>query len=158
MNNFKNLSKGNAVWIFQANPEKYDIFKALKDESIGSIIHWSVKQYANEIQKGDIALIWLSGKKAGIYFIAEIISMPIMLIEPESERKYWFDKTDKPEEELCVKLNIFQDLSENPVLRENIKNIERTKNLSIIRQPRGTNFKVTFEEWEELEALLKFKF
>jgi len=155
-NTYRGLPNGKIVWIFQANPDNYKIFEAIKDESIGPIIHWNIKQYANEIHIGDIALIWVSGKKAGIYFIGEIISMPTMLIETVSERKYWTDKNENPSKNLLVKLNIFQDLTANPVLKEKIKHIENTKNLSIIKQPRGTNFKVTYGEWETLKELVKY--
>ena len=154
-NTHKSIPVGKTVWIFQANPEKYKILEALKDPSVGSIIHWNVKQYANEIHIGDIALMWLSGKEAGVYFIAEIVTMPTMLLEPVSESIYWVDKSEKIEKKLSVKLNILEDLSENPVLRTNLKKIEKTENLSIIKQPRGTNFKVTNEEWEVLHDLIK---
>ena len=54
------------AWIFQANPKDYLLQKALEDDEIGDIIHWRVRQHKNEIAKGDIGIVWLSGKDAGI--------------------------------------------------------------------------------------------
>lgn len=57
------------VWIFQTNPNRYDILNALSDLSYNKET-WLVNQYQNEIKQGDIALIWMSGNKdGGIYAV-----------------------------------------------------------------------------------------
>lgn len=63
-----------SVWIFQANPDRYDILNALSDEKIGNSIHWLVNQHKGEIRQGHIGLLWMSGKDSGIYAVTQITS------------------------------------------------------------------------------------
>ena len=76
------LPVSDRIWIFQANPLRYDIMNALADEEIGVNMHWLVNQHKNDIIKGHIGMIWLSGKESGIYAITEIVTDPQMLGEP----------------------------------------------------------------------------
>lgn len=143
------------IWIFQANPQRYDIMNALADEEIGSVMHWGVNQHKNNIAKGNIGMIWLSGKEAGIYAIAEIISDLQIIEEPDSERKYWTDSADKEGERLRVKMKIVRNMLNKPLTKETIRNTDGLQNLSILRQPwAGTNFKVTVDEWNRIKELI----
>jgi hypothetical protein len=74
------------VWIFQANPQRYDILNALVDDELKDDIHWSVNQHKNDIKKGHLGIIWLSGKEAGIYVITEILTDPTIMKEPDCEK------------------------------------------------------------------------
>lgn len=149
------LPTSEKIWIFQANPERYDIMNALSDEEIGNDMHWLVNQHATEISKGHIGIIWLSGKEAGIYAITEIATDPKIMGEPESESKYWTDSADKEGEKLRVKMKIVRNLLSSPLRKETIRNTNGLQNLSILRQPRGTNFLVTIEEWLKIKDLIE---
>ena len=59
------------VWIFQGNPQKYDILNALSDNDLGNSIHWLVNQHRNKIEKGHLGLILMSGPEAGIYALTK---------------------------------------------------------------------------------------
>lgn len=145
---FSDLNQSNNVWIFQANPNRYDILNALADNEIGEVKHWLVNQYKREILKGDIGLIWLSGKEGGIYAIAEIISNPEITVPSEKEEKYWIDSDDKNKERLRVKMELKINLSNNPITKEDLRKIVGLESLSIFRQSQGTNFRVTENEWK----------
>ena len=68
--------------IFQANPQRYDIIKALDDSEVANYeVHWEVNQYKPEISKEHIGIIWISGKEAGIYAITQILTNPELLEE-----------------------------------------------------------------------------
>ena len=56
--------------VLQANPKQYDI-----DAALGALdrIWWRVPQYTNEIRTGDVAVLWRSGKKAGIIGLGRVI-------------------------------------------------------------------------------------
>ena len=69
------LSLNNNVWIFQGNPKYYDFFSEFHDESITEG-WWTVTNNKEQIIKGDIGLIWISGSDAGIYAIIEILNKP----------------------------------------------------------------------------------
>lgn len=142
------LPETNRVWIFQANPNRYDILNALADDEIGEVKHWLVNQYKNEISAGDIGLIWLSGKEGGIYAVTEIFSNPEVLIPSEKEEKYWIDSDDKNKEQLRVKMKLKMNLLNNPITKEILRNTAGLERLSIFRQSQGTNFKVTENEWK----------
>ncbi|MCX6163681.1 MAG: EVE domain-containing protein [Ignavibacteriae bacterium] len=141
------LPSSEKIWIFQANPERYDILNALSDEEIGVDMHWLVNQYKTEILKGHIGIIWLSGKEAGIYAITEIVTDPKIMGEPEAERKYWTDSSDKVGKKLRVKMKIVRNLLNKPIKKERIRNTKGLQHLSVLSYYRGTNFPVRLEEW-----------
>lgn len=153
---FENINPEN-IWIFQANPQRYDIMNALADDTIGDEMHWLVNQYKNEIKKGDIGIIWLSGKEAGIYAITEIITNPKILAEPDEEKKYWADVKDKDDDKLRVKMKIIENLLNSPISKTNLLKTNGLENMSILRRYQGTNFPVTYNEWIEIKKLIKEK-
>jgi len=144
------------VWVFQGNPNRYDVFNALSDPDVQRH-HWLVNQNINKITKGDIALIWMSGKEAGIYAVAEIASDPSIMGEPPTEEKYWLSNEDKGVERLRVELINKIVLINSPVYRHELKAIEKLKNLSILRVPQGTNFPVSATEWHVIKELIDNK-
>lgn len=151
-NKTSSLSEANRVWIFQANPNRYDILNALADNEIGTEKHWLVNQHKNEISAGDIGLIWLSGREGGIYAVAEITSNPEMLVASENEEKYWIDSDDKNKSKQRVKMIIKSNLLNNPITKEVLKRTAGLESLSIFRQSQGTNFRVTENEWNVIRV------
>jgi len=150
------LPTTDKVWIFQANPQRYDIMNALADNEVTSNeVHWEINQHKSEIFKGHTALIWLSGKEAGIYAIAEILTDPEVMAENRAEKKYWIDIADQVGERLRVKMKILRNLLQNPITKEAIKNITGLRGLSILKQPRGTNFPVRVEEWNLIMRIIE---
>lgn len=143
------------VWIFQANPQIYDILNALSDENIGDKIHWTVNQHKNKIKQGHLGLIWMSGKESGIYAIARIESNPMSALEYEAEIKYWHDTNKGTESRLRVKMTILKRLLNNPVFRDELKNKPELSQLSILRYFQGTNFPVSGKEWEVISKLIE---
>jgi len=145
------------VWIFQANPKKYDILNALNDEDIGDTVHWAVNQHKNKIKKGHLGLIWMSGKEGGIYAVTRIESNPIINVENEAEKKYWSDSSTYKENVLRVKMTILKRLFNPPLFRDELKNIPEVSQLSILRFSQGTNFPVSDSEWEAISRLIEDK-
>lgn len=143
------------IWMFQANPHRYDIINALADQEVGIDIHWEVNQYKTEIANDDIGIIWLSGREAGIYAITRILTNPGIMEESEAEKKYWTYTADKEGERLRVKMRIVKNLLYKPLTKETIRNIEGLRNMSILKQPRGTNFRVKTDEWNIIKGLLQ---
>ena len=149
------------VWIFQANPQTYDILNALasKEELNEGNSTWLVSRFKDKIKEGDIAIIWMSSTSpkshdAGIYALAEITTNPEYI---ESSSKFWMSEDDVKKEisNLRVKLNYKVLLVNNPVLREELKSIPELKDMFIFRQPQGTNFPVTQNEWQVISQLIK---
>jgi len=143
------------IWIFQANPKRYDIMNALADDEIGEEMHWLVNQHKKEIVKGDIGIIWLSGKEAGIYAITEILTDPTIMGEPDSEKKYWTDSEDKEGKKLRVKMKIVKNMLSSPLTKEKIILTKELQYMSIFLNPRGTNFPIKSDEWDKIRDLIK---
>ncbi len=142
-----------SVWIFQANPKRYDVLNALSDKDIGNSAHWLVNQHRSRIQRGHLALIWMSGAESGIYALARIECDPQILRDNPAERKYWTNSSDS-EEAMRVRLSILKRFVNNPIRRSKLRNIPGLEKLSILRQFQGTNFPVRDEEWRIISQLM----
>jgi predicted RNA-binding protein with PUA-like domain len=150
----KNLSllERKCVWIFQSNPNRYDILNALSALKEHS---WQVNRYKDEIKKGDIALIWMSGKDAaGIYAVGEIVKDPSWKQDYPEEEKYWINDDDKGKTRWGVFITINYNLVNSPMYKNYLKDIKELKELSIIKQPQGTNFRVKEEEWPFIKKMI----
>jgi len=143
----------SSIWIFQANPNRYDILNALGDPEIGNQIHWLVNQNRNRIHKNHLALIWMSGKEAGIYAVARIECEPTLLREFDPEKKYWLGEYEK-ELEIRVRLIILNNLINKPIFKQELLKIPGLSYLSILRQFQGTNFPVRDAEWKIISKLM----
>lgn len=131
-------------WIFQANPNIFDVFTALKEEKIES---WLVNQHKNEIKIGDKVILWVTGEKSGCYALAEVLENPKeSILEPDD----YFWKEAKPSG-LRVRIEITHNFVNNPILKNEIINIPEFKNFKAGNQ--GTNLKATKEEYEKMIEL-----
>lgn len=134
-----------AYWLFQGNPKYYKVIQAIKDFDE---MLWLVTRYGKEIAVGDEVIIWLAGKEAGIYAIAQIIE-PAQLRTVLPDRDYWLDKTrqgHKPQ----AKIRFTKKLLENPILRSTLKQDPFLQKLLVIRAPNSTNYKISSEEWQKV--------
>jgi hypothetical protein len=142
----------SGVWVFQANPARYDILNALSDPVVGNSIHWLVSRHRNSIKRGHIGLLWLSGESAGIFAVCRIETDPAVMREFEHESHYWFSDTES--EQHRVRLTVIKRLINRPILKRELLKLPETKAMSIIKAPQGTNFTVTEAEWQAIAGLL----
>lgn len=139
------------VWLFQANPRNFDLARILAATRQGGEDRWAVMLYREEMRKGDIVLLWQSGPDAGVHAIGELLDAPHARDWPVNEREVGTAQYKMADWWVRFRYTrIFQRpirraaFLQNPVLRES----------HIIRAPMGTNFRVTQEEWEELQKML----
>lgn len=142
----------SGVWIFQANPKRYDILNALEDPLVGNTIHWLVSRYKDSIHSGHLALIWLSGDSAGIYAVCRIESEPVLMNELPAEIRYWLN--EDAGEKLRVRMTILKRLINRPVYKIELMKLPETREMGVIKAPQGTNFAVTVAEWHAIAQLL----
>lgn len=140
-----------ATRIFQANPSLYDIHQSLKVESKDL---WGCIQHASKIRAGDRALIWISGRQAGIYSVGTVLSNPEYRPDSSIGMKYWTNLTDgrKPRPRAWVRYE--KVLIDNPLFKKYLLWDPELYNLTILANPRGTNFKVTGSEWKAISLWL----
>ncbi len=142
-----------SYWIFQSNPKYYDLEKDLEgitEEDLDNF-SWTVNQYANQIRTGDVAYLWTSGKDAGILAVATVISDTYYTSDVEGE--FISDKKKEEGKQQWVDLRIDYILPKR-IRRDDLIDHPTLRSMQIIRRPQGTNFIVTNEEAEALNALI----
>ena len=147
----ENIDEVRTTWIFQANPKYYDIQESLTTESKEL---WNCIQHAKKIAAGDRVLIWISGDDAGIYAIGKILTEPVLRPDSSIGMSYWTnaEKGAKPRPRVWVEYEkVFHD---NPLYKRFLQWDSELGGLSIIANPRGTNFKVTQEQWLAIQEWL----
>jgi 5-methylcytosine-specific restriction enzyme B len=142
---------GQKVWIFQANPKRYDLLEFLAEPSTqpGMVDDWTLRQHAKDVSDGDTVLLWTAGDEAGIYATGTVVGESFM-----RPRHDW-EPEDAPPESLTIHYRLDRILLDHPVLRRDLVNDPVLKDLSIIRQSQGTNFPVTEQQWEALRPLIE---
>ncbi|MDZ8025977.1 MAG: SUMF1/EgtB/PvdO family nonheme iron enzyme [Nostoc sp. DedQUE11] len=141
-------------WLFQANPKYYRLLDAIQELEE---VFWpiKIKSYVEEMNVEDGFLIWVSGKKAGIYAIAKLIELKDLQEQPDID--YWIDENvrnsgqNKPK----AHLRFVNKLLDKPLLKEKIKQDDILKDLLVIRNPRLTISKLTPEESERIYNLVQ---
>ena len=136
------------AWFFQANPKQYDI-----DAALGTLdrIWWRVPQYTNEIRTGDVAVLWRSGKKAGIVGLGRVIADP---------QQHTMDPAEKPfaliEEESAqdVTRALIRVQAAPFISKEQIRSITDFQQHKIVVAPMGTVFPISSTQWTTLGKLL----
>ncbi|HEY0069605.1 MAG TPA: EVE domain-containing protein, partial [Chloroflexia bacterium] len=73
------------AWLFQANPEKYDIIETLK---LGEEL-WNLRQHASAVNVGDQVLIWVCGPDAGIYAVGTVVTPPVTRADSPEGITHW---------------------------------------------------------------------
>jgi 5-methylcytosine-specific restriction enzyme B len=139
------------VWIFQANPKRYDLLEFLAEPSTqpGMIDDWTLRQHVKEVSAGDTVLLWTAGGQAGIYATGTIVGESFM-----RPRQDW-EPENAPAESPTIQYRLDRILLDHPVLRRDLVNHPVLKDLAVIRQPQGTNFGVTEQQWQALRPLIE---
>lgn len=125
------------VWLFQANPAKYDIDRALRERDE---ITWVVRQYTNDVASGDRVYVWRSGKEAGVVAVGTIASDPSPLSH-DSDDTYWIDSDgfDRSEPRVVVHID---GVLEPPLQRRDLLKHPVLKDLQVVKFANATNFRV----------------
>jgi predicted RNA-binding protein with PUA-like domain len=103
------------------------------------------------MQLGEGVLVWMSGAEAGLYAIATIVSLPAVITHPP-DRGYWLAQGNLGQKP-CATIRFTQKLLDRPLLRSELKQDPVLKDLTVIKQPNSTNFKVTDEQWQRVLEL-----
>lgn len=139
-----------AYWLFQGNPKYYRILDALRDFDE---MYWPVTLFSKEIVAGDGVLVWMSGKKAGIYAVAEVVESAHIL-DQLLDLNYWIDAS-RAADKVQAKIRFTRKLLKNPLMRSDIKKDPSFQRFGVIRYPNATNYRVRPEEWQRVHELLK---
>lgn len=147
------IQSQNDGWIFQVNPNYYDVIGAVKDLEI---ITWSIKQYQNQIKKGDRAYMWVSGQNGGIIASGIILCEPEIRQDEDSDPYIISDNINSGEYPV-VDIKLTHKLVDNILKKEDLLADERLKNISFLKFPNQTNFKLTNEQANIIDAIITNK-
>ena len=95
------------TWIFQGNPEVFDIEGYLAASS--GLVTWTVARYANQISPGDSVYIWQSkgngSAQAGILAEGTITETPKPQIDDALSAGFWKRAPEQDEIQVKIRLN-----------------------------------------------------
>jgi hypothetical protein len=137
------------AWFFQANPAHYDI-----DAALGTLdrIWWRVPQRASDIHVGDVAILWRSGKHAGIVGLGRISSDPQQHSIDEAEKPFVLDEREEGAADVTRVLIRVQHVS--LIAKDQVRSVAELRQHQILVAPMGTVFPVSATQWSALGDLL----
>lgn len=136
-------------WVFQGNPQHYDVVGALKDDAVKT---WGANQHKKDIHPNDRVIIWATGEVAGCYALATVTSEVRTITEDSKEAAYRKQPIGNSAMD-GVTLRIDTNLWDTPVLKENITGQPVFRDFPAGRQ--GTNLAATKAHYEGILALVR---
>jgi predicted RNA-binding protein with PUA-like domain len=145
------MSAMTNTWIFQGKPEIWDGAAGVQ---LPGDIHWVVRQHQHDVRAGDTVYIWQSGANAGIIAVAVVTSPPALSEDTEAEIELYPEgpPPDFQGKQIRVTLRVNRRLA-TPLTKIQMRDHPVLRDLSIIRNPRGTNFAVSDQQAAELTDL-----
>ncbi len=139
-------------WIFQGNPEKYDLRNAVKKLPA---LYWMVKQYSKEVRPGDSVYLWESGRDGGVLARGTVLTKPERIpFDPAEAPFVRDDSLSIDDDTLRVRIRI-DKLVQPPVGRARFKAHPALANCAIVRTPQGTNFRLSPEQGLALATMIE---
>lgn len=139
-------------WLFKCNPKRFRIQDRLRDSE--SITTWLVTRYKRDIEPGDIAFIWATGKNGGLTAVMRIVTAPQELAELPHERPYWVG-SDETKPRIRVLGTFIKRFP--PISAETLREIPNLSELCVFHGwQQATNFRVSPQQAETLFALPQF--
>lgn len=139
-----------SAWLFQSNPALYDLRNALR--FLGEQV-WSVSRYAKEIKPGDRVYLWEAGREGGIAGVAEVGDLARIRPEPTEQLPFARVAGVFAGERLRARLKILRVI-EPPIPRQSIVTSPELSSLDVLRCARGTNFRLSLDQWLALNRLV----
>lgn len=145
------------TWIFQGNPDEFDIDGYLASRP--ATVIWLVTRYAEDIAPGDRVYLWRNKGKAaavaGIVAEAIVISPPVLRPEDPDSVPFW--RTASPRSSLPqvrAALRLVKVASKREVLRRDWFDEDPVlKGLPNLKMQAATNYKIDFFQAFRLSAL-----
>lgn len=138
------------AWLFQSNPVLYDLRGAL--HSLKEQV-WTVSRYAKCIMRGDRVYLWEAGREGGIAGVAEIAEPAQLRPEPPEQLPFARIAEAFAGERLRARLRILR-IVEPVIPRQSVGSTPGLSELGVLRCSRGTNFRLSLDQWQALNSLI----
>src|ERR1700684_747026 len=145
------------TWIFQGNPDEYDIDGYLISRPAEVV--WLVNRYASEIAIGDRVYLWRNqGKQnavAGVVAEGIVIAPPYVRAEAPDSLPYWRISTARgTAPQIRAGLRLVKVASKREVLRRAwCLEDPILKELPNLKMQAGTNYKIAGPQAQRLDAV-----
>lgn len=140
------------TWIFQSNPKRRNVAAEIAS---ASSLSWPLKQFRGEVKVGDTVYLWESGANGGIVGVAEVSALLLARANSEEQMSLGFPGSPKRKRNHPKQATLKVVRAIEPALQhKQLSTCGKLASLTILRQPRGTNFRVAPEEALALATLL----
>jgi len=146
-----NTHRTTNYWIFQGNPNHFDVVSALRNNALRT---WNIKSHKQKIKRGDKVILWLSGEDAGCYALCTVDS-DVTIMDDEVIEKQYYKNPESIKVQERVKLKIDYNLCDNPIYKDHLLKNPVFKNFPAGNQ--GTNFKANKEQYETILTMIEQK-
>ena len=132
-----------SYWLFKSEPETYSFSQLLRDQTTNwnGVRNFQARNFLKQAQKGDLALIYHSGKDKAVVGIAKV-----------TEGAYPDPDLKKPGEWVQIRIAPVSSFSRTIPLSE-LKSHPELKNLMLIKQSRLSVMPVSPEHFDLLREL-----
>jgi hypothetical protein len=132
-------------WIFQGNPEAFDIDGYL--QATPGVITWTVSRYANQIAVGDTVFLWKAQGNdpdgAGVVAEGTVVEVPKVQLDDPLSDPFWKKARDQ-NETMRTRLRVNRVASSREVLKRSwMMEDSVLRDMLILRQAAGTNYRLT---------------
>jgi len=138
-------------WIFQANPNKKEL--SFKGWPVGGEDTWTVTKYGEEMEDGDLVLLWQTGRNAAFRAVVKICG-PVRARRKSDGTPY----SNEKERRVPIKLvqEFLRPFPSRDELKARAKKDPILSTLPILAGPyQGTNKKINYRQWSALSKLLE---
>ncbi len=141
---------GGQAWTFQANPNIYDIDRAVRELNQ---IEWTVRQNRKRVHAGDRAYVWRSGPQAGVIATGRVATEPTDSPPDRAEDRFYLQRDDFSKVEARVKI-VIEEVLDDPLLRTELREDPILKDLGILHFANATVHEVKPREEARVRELL----
>jgi hypothetical protein len=138
-----------STWIFQANPQYYDLagsLAALPEQT------WQVNQHKQQIKAGHTVYFWEAGPQAGILARGRVLTDPADMPQDDAEQAFVHSDARFDGDRLRVRVHIDAVLPTR-ITREQVAADPVLQELPILKVAQGTNFPIQPEQAAVLAAV-----
>jgi predicted RNA-binding protein with PUA-like domain len=143
------LHQPDAYWLFQANPEQFNLADDLTRRKPGDDETWTVTRYVERMAPGQRVLLWQGGTEAGIYAVGTLTGKPE---EQDGANPYRSGEGKRKWHQVSFR---YDTILSRPLLKAEIKDDDLLGQLTVIKAPNSTNFEVEEDQWERIVELLE---
>lgn len=133
-------------WLLKTEPETYSFQDLIRDKSTNwnGVRNYQARNYLREMSRGDLALIYHSGKERAVIGIARV------------SKSAYTDATGQPDSNNWVQVDLVPvELLKNPVSLAQMKSLPELKELLLIKQGRLSVMPVTQLHFDTILQLAK---